>query len=69
MRYEQLERVARLKDRDISFLFDIRGLIKGTKEAGWLETTYISKNMRIGRGNKGSMFILTRDRDAMKESQ
>lgn len=54
---------------DISFLFDIRGLIKGTKEAGWLETTYISKNMRVGRGNKGSMFILTRDRDAMKESQ
>jgi hypothetical protein len=47
----------------------IRGLIKGTKEAGWLETTYISKNMRIGRGNKGSMFILTRNKDAMKESQ
>ena len=54
---------------DISFLFDVRAAIKGTKEAGWLETTYISKNMRIGRGNKGSMFILTRDRDSVSASK
>lgn len=51
---------------DISFLFDIRAAIKGSRNAGWLETTYISNDMRIGRGNKGSMFILTRDRDAVK---
>mmetsp|Transcript_23056 Transcript_23056/g.41368 ORF Transcript_23056/g.41368 Transcript_23056/m.41368 type:complete len:264 (-) Transcript_23056:34-825(-) len=51
---------------DISFLFDIRAAIKGSKEAGWVETTYISNDMRIGRGNKGSLFILTRDRDAVK---
>lgn len=51
---------------DISFLFDIRAAIKGSKNAGWVETTYISNEMRIGRGNKGSMFILTRDRDAVK---
>ena len=51
---------------DLSLLFDIRGLLKGTKEAGWVETTYISDDMRIGRGNKGSMFVLTRDRDAVK---
>jgi hypothetical protein len=50
---------------DISFVFDILGAIKGTKEAGWVETTYISDDMRIGRGNKGSLFILTRERDAV----
>ena len=27
---------------------------------GWLETTYIDDNLRITRGNKGSVFILTR---------
>jgi hypothetical protein len=48
---------------DVSFLFDLRAAIKGSKEAGWLETTYVSGNVRIGRGNKGSMFVLTRDRD------
>lgn len=51
---------------DISFLFDIRAFIKGSRNAGWLETTYLSNDMRIGRGNKGSMFILTRDRNALK---
>lgn len=50
---------------DISGLFAIRALLKGTKESGWLETTYISENLRIGRGNKGSLFVLTRDRDAV----
>ena len=49
---------------DIGFLFDIRAALKGgDKESGWLETTYLSNDMRIGRGNKGSLFILTRDRD------
>jgi len=50
---------------DISFLFNVRAVFKGSKEAGWLETTYLSKDVRIGRGNKGSMFILTRDQDAV----
>jgi len=50
---------------DISGLFAIRALLKGSKESGWLETTYISENLRIGRGNKGSLFVLTRDRDAV----
>ncbi|KAL3808409.1 hypothetical protein ACHAXA_009850 [Cyclostephanos tholiformis] len=49
---------------DLSFLFDIRAMFKGTKEAGWLETTYVSDRVRIGRGNKGSLFVLTRDGDA-----
>lgn len=51
---------------DISFLFDVRAALKGTKNAGWVETTYLSDDVRIGRGNKGSMFVLTRDRDAVK---
>ena len=51
---------------DLSFLFDLRAAVKGSRNAGWLETTYVSKDVRIGRGNKGSVFILTRDRDALQ---
>lgn len=29
--------------------------------AAWLETTYLSDTLRVGRGNKGSCFILERD--------
>jgi len=51
---------------DLSFLFDIRAVVQnGDKESGWLETTYLSGDVRIGRGNKGSMFVLTRDADAV----
>ena len=46
---------------DLGFLFGVIGFFKGTTENGWLETTYLSENVRIGRGNKGSMFVLTRD--------
>ncbi|KAK1740507.1 hypothetical protein QTG54_008602 [Skeletonema marinoi] len=56
---------ARVGPLDISFLFDIRAKIKGSYDSGWVETTYVSDSVRIGRGNKGSMFILTRDRDAV----
>mmetsp|Transcript_16233 Transcript_16233/g.30708 ORF Transcript_16233/g.30708 Transcript_16233/m.30708 type:complete len:146 (-) Transcript_16233:3123-3560(-) len=48
---------------DLGFLFKIRSLIVGTDENGWLETTYVSDRVRIGRGNKGSMFVLTRSKD------
>ena len=34
---------------------------KGNRDNGWLETTYIDTSLRIGRGNKGTMFILTRE--------
>jgi hypothetical protein len=33
---------------------------KGNRNNGWLETTYIDTSLRIGRGNKGTLFILTR---------
>ncbi|KAG8459398.1 hypothetical protein KFE25_013034 [Diacronema lutheri] len=38
-------------------------LQNGKEDASWLETTYISERMRLGRGNKGSVFILERLRD------
>eukprot|EP00429_Kryptoperidinium_foliaceum_P036762 CAMPEP_0176159292 /NCGR_PEP_ID=MMETSP0120_2-20121206/81485_1 /TAXON_ID=160619 /ORGANISM="Kryptoperidinium foliaceum, Strain CCMP 1326" /LENGTH=252 /DNA_ID=CAMNT_0017496703 /DNA_START=23 /DNA_END=782 /DNA_ORIENTATION=- len=51
----------------LGFLFSIIALLRGgIKDNGWLETTYIDDAMRIGRGNKGSLFVLTRDRDAVQ---
>eukprot|EP00640_Fibrocapsa_japonica_P002967 CAMPEP_0113938842 /NCGR_PEP_ID=MMETSP1339-20121228/5252_1 /TAXON_ID=94617 /ORGANISM="Fibrocapsa japonica" /LENGTH=263 /DNA_ID=CAMNT_0000942133 /DNA_START=200 /DNA_END=991 /DNA_ORIENTATION=- /assembly_acc=CAM_ASM_000762 len=49
----------------LGFVFDILALIRGTDVSGWLETTYLDEKVRIGRGNKGSMFVLTRDRAAV----
>ena len=34
---------------------------KGNRDNGWLETTFVDTSLRIGRGNKGTMFILTRE--------
>jgi len=50
----------------LDWIFDLRAKIKGSKESGWLETTYVSPYMRLGRGNKGSVFILTREKDLSK---
>ena len=38
-------------------------LTNGASEESWLDTTYISDRCRLGRGNKGSVFILERDDD------
>jgi hypothetical protein len=51
---------------NFSFLFAILAVVKQTKDFGWLETTFIDEEIRIGRGNKGTMFVLTRDPDAVK---
>jgi hypothetical protein len=51
---------------NLNFLFTIVSFVKQTKDLGWLETTFIDEEMRIGRGNKGTMFVLTRDPDAVK---
>lgn len=32
----------------------------------WLETTHLSESLRLGRGNKGSIFVLTRKREKNK---
>jgi hypothetical protein len=51
---------------DLSFLFALRALFKGgVRASGWLETTYLDQDIRIGRGNRGSLFVLTRDRAAV----
>ncbi|MFK8183123.1 MAG: PAP/fibrillin family protein [Phormidesmis sp.] len=34
--------------------------INSTRQQGWLEVTYLDEDMRIGRGNQGSLFVLTK---------
>lgn len=50
----------------LGFLFAFLAAVRGTYDSGWLETTYLGEDMRIGRGNKGTMFVLTREADAVK---
>jgi hypothetical protein len=35
--------------------------IKPRDRQGWLETTYLDQDLRIGRGNEGSVFVLRKD--------
>ncbi|MGJ5632086.1 PAP/fibrillin family protein [Nostoc sp. CALU 1950] len=35
-------------------------VIKSDKQQGWLDITYIDNDLRIGRGNEGSVFILSK---------
>ncbi|MGD1896714.1 MAG: PAP/fibrillin family protein [Phormidesmis sp.] len=35
--------------------------INAERQQGWLEVTYLDKDLRIGRGNQGSLFVLTKD--------
>ncbi|KAA8492057.1 putative plastid-lipid-associated protein 12, chloroplastic [Porphyridium purpureum] len=41
----------------------------GKKACGWLDVTFVDADLRISRGNKGSMFILVRERDAERASE
>lgn len=34
--------------------------LNSNKQQGWLDITYIDNNLRIGRGNEGSVFVLTK---------
>ena len=34
--------------------------INSNDQQGWLDTTYIDADLRIGRGNEGSLFVLTK---------
>ena len=52
----------------LGFLFAIiravrPALTDGDADGPWLETTYLSERVRLGRGNKGSIFVLTRSDD------
>ena len=51
---------------DLGWVFAIIAAVRGSKDNGWLETTFLDSDMRVGRGNKGTMFILTRDRNAVQ---
>ena len=37
--------------------------IAGREQQGWLDLTYIDADLRIGRGNEGSVFVLTKVRE------
>ena len=39
-------------------LFAIDFKIKREDQKGWLETTYLDQDLRIGRGNEGNLFVL-----------
>ena len=39
-------------------LFAIDFQIKRENQKGWLETTYLDQDLRIGRGNEGNLFVL-----------
>ncbi|MEC4893732.1 MAG: PAP/fibrillin family protein [Oscillatoria sp. PMC 1051.18] len=36
--------------------------IENREQQGWLDFTYLDNDLRIGRGNEGSVFVLTKDR-------
>lgn len=50
---------------NLDFLFKVIGKIQNRQVGGWLETTFLSDEVRIGRGNKGTCFVLTRDYEAV----
>ena len=35
--------------------------IERGEQKGWLDTTYLDEDMRIGRGNEGNVFVLTKE--------
>ena len=43
-----------------SLLQGIDFSINPDRQKGWLEVTYLDKDLRIGRGNQGSVFVLTK---------
>jgi PAP_fibrillin len=53
----------------ISFgwIFNLLNLVRlGNADNPWLETTFVDEDIRIGRGHKGTMFVLTRAADAVR---
>ncbi len=34
--------------------------LNSREQQGWLDITYLDHNLRIGRGNEGSVFVLTK---------
>jgi hypothetical protein len=44
----------------IGFLQGFDFSINPTRQQGWLEITYLDEDLRISRGNQGSLFVLTK---------
>lgn len=44
----------------LSLLKGIDFSINPTRQQGWLEVTYLDADLRVGRGNQGSLFVLTK---------
>lgn len=49
---EQTEKMSWFKGIDFA--------INAERQQGWLEITYLDEDLRIGRGNRGSLFVLTK---------
>ena len=49
---EQTEKMSWFKGIDFA--------INAERQQGWLEITYLDEDLRIGRGNQGSLFVLTK---------
>jgi len=47
----------------LSLLQGIDFAINRQNNPGWLEVTYLDADLRIGRGNQGSLFVLSRSAD------
>lgn len=52
---QQLEQTQKL-----NWLKGIDFEINADRQQGWLEITYLDEDLRIGRGNQGSLFVLTK---------
>ena len=39
--------------------------IENREQKGWLEITYLDEDMRVGRGNEGNVFVLTKEKTAL----
>lgn len=35
--------------------------IDSREQQGWLDVTYLDNDLRLGRGNEGSVFVLTKE--------
>jgi PAP_fibrillin len=69
--YESPDQLIRLlnsptKPKAIDFKINAQGGTQGgnqsgtKRRAGWLDVTYLDQDLRIGRGNEGSLFVLTK---------
>ncbi|MGB3296756.1 MAG: PAP/fibrillin family protein [Phormidesmis sp.] len=55
------QHVAKLETTEkLGLLQGLDFAINSDRQQGWLEVTYLDEDLRIGRGNQGSLFVLTK---------